>query len=207
MTISDLVSSLGGYLPVTVTAAFILFITRELLELRRRKAGRTRKTKAIKILLAEELEKNHWVFVSMLRILEQMKEASDEYPNAVFGLHIARDGSEHFRMKNEPEDEFEQGSWIPKFHSTLYEKLLPSLAELDQALFESISSTYSEIAELSHYRETLTSFLAGEDLAPDPGMTRHFLDRFAGEKDDYYNALNNGYKVLTGTDLKEWRLR
>ena len=143
----------------------------------------------------------------MFRILEQMKEASDKYSNAVFRLHIPRDGSEHFRMKMESEDEFEHGSWIPNFHSTLYEKLLPSLAELDQALFETISSTYSEIAELSHYRKTLTSFLAGEDLAPDPGMTRRFLNEFTGEKTDYYNALNNGYKVLTGIDLKEWRLR
>ena len=60
MTISDLVSSLEGYLSVTVAAAVILFITREQLEFRRRKAERTRKTKAIKLLLAEELEKNHW---------------------------------------------------------------------------------------------------------------------------------------------------
>lgn len=143
----------------------------------------------------------------MFRIIEEMKEASDEYPNAVFRLHIARDGSEHFRMKREPEDDVEQGRWIPRFHSALYEKLLPSIAELDQALFVSISSTYSEIAELNHYRETVTSFLAGEDLAPDPGMTRRFLNRFAGKKDDYFNALNDAYKVLTGTDLKEWRLR
>ena len=207
MDCTESIKSLGGFLPVTVAAALVLFLVREILEFRRRKAERARKTTAIKLLLAEELEKNHWVLVSMFRVLNKIKTASDEHPRATFRLHVTRDGSEYFRMKREPGDEHELRNWIPKFHTVLYEKLLPSLAELDSALFESISTTYSKIAELSHYRETMTSFLAGEVLSPTPEMTRRFLSHFADKKDDYYAALNNGYKILTDTDLKEWKLR
>jgi len=49
--------------------------------------------------------------------------------------------------------------------------------------------------------------LAGEDIAPDRDMTKHFLSDLADEKDDYYKILNEGYKALTGKDLKSWKLR
>lgn len=75
----------------------------------RKRSERMRKISAIKILLAEELERNHWALVSMFRVLNILKEAFQKYPRAVFWLHIARDGSEHFRIKEKPEDEYSSG--------------------------------------------------------------------------------------------------
>ena len=198
---------IGSWLPATVVTAIILFLIKEILELCRKRAERARKKSAIKILLAEELEKNHWTFVSMFRILDSLKEAFEIYPHAVFWLHIARNGSEHFRMKEEPEVEYDSGQPIPKYFTEMYEKLLPSLAELDQSLFEVVRSTYENIVELGHYRETLTDFLDGEALTSEPDLTKQFLSDFVNEKDDYYAELNNGYKVLTGKELKSWKLR
>lgn len=48
--------------------------------------------------------------------------------------------------------------------------------------------------------------MAGEDLAPDPAITKRFLSDFAKEKDGYYAVLNKGYKSLTGKELKAWRV-
>jgi hypothetical protein len=196
----------GDYLPITVTAAIVLFVVKELLEIRRRRAERLRKTKAVKLLLSQELEKNHWALISFFRILDILNEAQDDAPRAVFSLHVARNGSEHFRMKEEPEDEDESGKWIPPFSTKLYEELIATLAEYDHPLYEVVNQTYEVIIELMHYRETLTSFLARETLAP-VDLTYRFLAGMAEEKNDYYNALNKAYRALTGNDLKESRLR
>lgn len=196
----------GHYLPVTVTAAIVLFVVKESLEIRRKRQERLRKTNAAKLLLSQELEKNHWAFVAFFRILAEMKEAENNAPGAVFSLHTARNGSEHFRMRKEPHDESESGSWIATFHTSLYEKHLATLAEYNEALYNVLNETYKEIFELIHYRETLTSFLAGESVAP-ADLTRHFLSDLAAKKDDYYNALNKSYQALTGKELKKWRLR
>lgn len=196
----------GQYLPITVTAAIVLFVVKEVLEIRRKRQERMRKTNAAKLLLSQELEKNHWALVTFFRILTEIKEAEINAPRAVFRLHIARNGSEHFRMKEEPEDESESGLWIATFQTSSYEKHLVTLAEYDQALYKVVNETYEEIFELIHYRETLTSFLAGETDVP-ADMTRRFLSDMAAEKDDYYNALNKSYRAFTGNDLKELRLR
>lgn len=196
----------GKYLPVTVTAAIVLFVVKEVLEIRRKRQERVRKTNAAKLLLSQELEKNHWALVSFFRILTEMKVAETDAPRAVFRLHVARDGSEHFRIKEEPEDESESGFWIATFQTSLYEKHLATLAEYDQALYKVVNETYKEVFELIHYRETLTSFLAGESNAP-ADMTRRFLSDMAAEKDDYYNALNKSYRAFTCNDLKAVRLR
>ncbi len=196
----------GDYLPITVTAAIVLFAVKELLEIRRRRAERLRKTKAVKLLLSQELEKNHWALISFFRILDSLNEAQNDAPNAVFSLHVARNGSEHFRMKENPKDESDSGQWIPLFSTKLYEQLLATLAEYDQPLYEVVNQTYEDIFELIHYREVLTSFLAGETLAP-VDMTYRFLADMAEEKNEYYNGLNKAYCALTGNDLKASRLR
>tara|TARA_R100001369_G_scaffold84847_1_gene117999 strand:- start:740 stop:1390 length:651 start_codon:yes stop_codon:yes gene_type:complete len=201
----DLLNS-AQYLPITVTTAIALFVIKEVLDHKRKGRERLRKLNAIKLLLSQELEKNYWALISFFRVLVEIKEAKIESPNAVFRLHVARNGSEHFRIKNEPEDENEQGIWIANFHTTLYEKHIATLAEYDEVLYQKVNAAYEDIFELIHYRETLTSFLAGE--SDDPiDLTRWFLADMASEKKDYYNQLSNSYRTLTGKDLKDWRLR
>ena len=203
MESADSLRAVGTVLPAVGWLAIILFALRELIiEPFRKRAERSRKKSAIKLLLGEELERNHWALVAMFGVLEVF----DKYPRAVLWLHTGRNGSEHFRMKVEPGDEYDSSQVIPRFCTAMYEKLLPALAELDKALFEIVRTTYEAVAVLGYHRETLTGFLAGEDLAPDPAITKHFLSGFAKEKDAYYAVLNKGYKSLTGKELKAWRV-
>jgi hypothetical protein len=200
---ADALSATGTvreYLPDAAAVAIILFVVGVLIGEFYKRAERSRKTSAIKLLLAEELERNHWALVAMFGILEMF----DKYPRAAPWLHTGRNGAEYFRMKVEPENEFSQA--IPRFCTAMYERLLPTLAELDKALFEIVRTTYERIAVLNRVRDTLTGFLAGEDLASDPANTKHFLGGFAKEKDAYYAVLNKGYKALTGKELKAWRV-
>ncbi len=136
----QLFKNLGEYLSATAVVAILLFLVKEFLEILRRRSEKNRKINAIKILLAEELEKNYWALVSIFRVLNTLKEAFQLYPRAVFWLHIARDGAEHFRMKEEPEDKYSFGCPIPKYHTVMYERLLPTLAELDKSLFEVVKN-------------------------------------------------------------------
>ena len=75
---------LGEYLPATVVVTILLFLIKEFLECLRKRSERIRKISAIKILIAEELERNHWALVSMFRVLNILKEAFQKYPRAVF---------------------------------------------------------------------------------------------------------------------------
>jgi hypothetical protein len=93
------------------------------------------------------------------------------------------------------------------FHDEQYKKLLPSLAELDKELFALINSAYSELADLSHYRDLLIEFVAGDESPPGVEATKSFLADFADERDDYFADLNEAYVALTGKKLEGWRLR
>ncbi|WP_150410030.1 hypothetical protein [Xanthomonas sontii] len=202
-----LMQNTHSYLPATVVAAIIIFLIKELLELRRRKKERTRKLKAVSLLLAEEIEKNHWAHRSFFSALSSLQKSDEGSDKAQFRLHVSRNGTEHLRVKYEPDEEFESGQWIPKFHDEQYKKLLPILAELDENLFKQVNLAYGELAELTHYRDMLVGFLAGEDPGPGLEQTRDFLASLAHEKMDYFKSLNSAYKAINGEDLKGWRLR
>lgn len=194
-------------LPVTVVVAIILFVLREAFDLFKKHSERKRNIQAIKLLIADEIEMNHWSLVSMFRILSSLKEDFEENEDAVHYLHVARNGSEHFRSKEHPDDEYSSGQAIPKFYTAMYERLLPDIAALDRKLFLSVHSTYEQIMELIHYRDTMIDYLTGEELAPEPGLTRHFLSDLADEKDDYYQYLNETYRLIQNKDLTNWKLR
>lgn len=207
MSITAASNHLPSILPITVVAAIILFVTKEVFEFFRRRSERYRRLSAIKLLLAEEIEKNHWAHDSMFRALEDIKELSEIFPGAEYRLHVARNGTEHIRVRRQSGDDFESNHWVPIFHDEQYKKLLPSLAELDKELFALINSAYSELADLSHYRDILIEFVAGDESPPGVEATKSFLADFADERDDYFADLNEAYVALTGKKLEGWRLR
>ncbi len=194
-------------LPATVVVAIALFALREFFDFYKKRSDKKRNIEAIKLLIADEIEKNHWSLVSMFRILSELKEDFEKEKNTIHYLHIARNGSEHFRSKEDPEDEYSSGQAIPKFHTSMYERLIPDIAALDKKLFLSIHSTYEEIIELTHYRDTMIDYLAGEELSPSPELTKLFLSDFADEKDDYYEHLNKTYRLIKNKKLIAWKLR
>ncbi|EIO5095144.1 TPA: hypothetical protein ACMDP0_003685 [Vibrio parahaemolyticus] len=199
----DLIDKLGSLLPVTVVAAISLFILRECVDLIKKYREKQRKTRAIKRLLAEELERNHWALLTVFRVLKEIKDYTDEQKEVEYSLIIARNGMEHYHAELE---DGHSGMRIFRFDFSVYEKLLVSIAELDEELFEAISSTYTKTRELNHHRDTLLDYLSREDLAPTPEMTRGFLCDLSEEKDDYYGYLNDSYKLLTGNTLEKKRL-
>jgi hypothetical protein len=201
----DFLTSFGS-LPGTIGVAIIIFLLRELFEIRRKRGERSRKLDAIKNLISDELEKNHWALISMFRVINVINDLNNNFPNSKIRLHVARNGSEHFRFKKEQGEPYESGQSIPRYSIEMYQKLITTIAELDNKIYEKIKIAYDEIVELIHYRGTLIDYLAGEELH-DREMTSHFLMNYADEQKDYFKILNECYKYLTGTELKSWRLR
>ncbi|SBS66023.1 hypothetical protein [Vibrio splendidus] len=199
----DWLHKIGTLLPVTVVVAISLFILRECVDLVKKYREKQRKTRAIKLLLAEELERNHWALLTVFNVLKEIKEYTDEQKEVEYSLIIARNGMEHYHAELE---DGHSGSGIFRFDFSVYEKLLVSIAELDEELFEAISATYTKTRELNHYRDTLLDYLSGEDLAPTPEMTKGFLCGLSEEEADYYGHLNDSYKLLTGSTLEKRRL-
>ncbi|HCG9876123.1 TPA: hypothetical protein NJ716_003109 [Vibrio parahaemolyticus] len=199
----DFVSKLGSLLPVTVVVAIALFVLREVVDLIKKHREKQRKTKAVKLLLAEELERNHWALSTVFRVINEIKQYTDEKKVVEYSLVIARNGKEHYHAEFE---EGHSGLAIFRFDFSVYDKLLVSIAELDEQLFEALSSTYTETRELNHYRDTLLDYLSGEDLAPNREMTLGFLCGLADDEVLYYEHLNSSYQLLTGQKLERKRL-
>lgn len=207
MDYQAILQSVSSVLPATVVVAVTIFITKEILEFFRRRSERARKLGAVKTLLSEELEKNHWTFRSMFGILDQIKEYSELFPEAKYNLVIARNGSEHYRVKREPNDDSWHGQAIPKFHDEQYKKLLPTLAELDAELFQKVNALYSELSELAHFRDTLIDFLSGDEWFVERNLNQSFLCHLATRRDKHYDSLSRTYSSLCGKALKELKVR
>ena len=197
-------SVLSQYLPATVIAAAALFFVKEVLESVRRYKSKNDKTTAISLLLADELQENYWC----LQSLEELSNIFDNTPNAVYRIHIARNKTEHFRVKENPQDEYESGKAIPPFVTERYNELLPALAELNVKLFENVRAAYEKILELEHYRQTVVSFIAGDlhEHEDFDELTKGFIRHLAKEKGDYFSFMDQAYGALTNEKLKEWKL-
>jgi len=195
------------FLPITALIAIALFVIKELVEFFKRSRERVRKIAALKILLSEELEKNHWAFKQLFSAMAALNPNNDEYfSSQQFSLHVTREGKEHMRVRRDENEDLESNHPLLKFRFEMYERLLPSLAEVDAKLFHSVKNTYENLIELAHFRQTLTTWLAGESLF-DAEMTRDFLANFVDRKDKYFEKLESGYRALKGEPLKSFKLR
>jgi len=207
LLVDRLINGEMNLLPVTVVAAIFLFFLRELVDLFKKRSDIKRNIEAIKLLIADEIEKNHWSLVSMFRVLTSLKEDFESNDNAVHQLRTARNGSEHFESKGDPTEGFFSSQPIPKFHTVMYEKLIQDIAALDKDLFFAIHSTYEEINELIHYRDSIIDYLSGEESPLVSMVTKDFFSDFVEEENDYYGHLNKTYKLLKNKELKTWKLR
>lgn len=201
-------TNLSDFMPITVMVAVLLFIIRELIDKVKRRRQDKNKKKAISYLIGEEIKINYWSLTSLFRAYEQLSQLFEVAPNAIYRVKTTRFNKDIFEYKEEPEDEIWSGHPIPKFINDKYNLLLPSLAELDIELADKLETTYQNIAELEHFRQTLVLFLANEDYEEVfHNMVKHFIQNFIEEKDEYFEKLNKVYVDLVGEDLTKWRLR
>jgi hypothetical protein len=195
-------------LPTTVVFAIILFIVKEILELKKRRAESKRKLFAYKSLIAEELELNLWAKKRLLSIITDIENQEKDYPKAKYMLSVKESGQEYihgydggYLIESRP---------IPAIYDKYYEKFIASIAELDANLFHIAQSSYEEIRNMEHVRNGLIKGLCAEENdEPFPHDIRQsgFLDYAQSELNGTYDAMNVLYKECKGIELNEHRIR
>lgn len=122
--------ALAPGLPVTVTAAIILFIAKESLELYRRYNSDVRKGKALRTLLARECELNYWTYKILLKTANVIAEDFEEGTAANYKIRRSSSGQEIFLHDL---GSVSSGSWpLPPAHCEFMRDVLLDVANLEK---------------------------------------------------------------------------
>lgn len=188
---------LSNAFPITVVAAIILFVVKEIVEFIKKTREKTRKISAYKALIAEELLKNAWSLKALRRLCFELQEPTlkeIEYKKSA-------SGTERVIVRTE---EGARETYFWKIHTAAFEKIMTDLAVSNSKLFGSAAEVYSLLAEAKHVRESIIDFAEFE-------MPRHMIKGLG----DYGNntleeasaAVKSTYKSYTGKELVGHKLR
>lgn len=188
---------LSNALPLTVVAAILLFLVKEIVELFKKVREKSRKISAYKGLLAEELLKNAWSLKALKRLCSELQNPElkeIEYKKSA-------SGTERVIVRT---TEGEQVVFFWKIHSAAFEKIMTDLAVSNSKLFESAAEVYSLLAEVKHVRESIIDFSEFE-------MPRHMVKGLGDYGNDRLSeadaAVRAAYKAYTGNELVGHKLR
>ncbi|MEI6089102.1 MAG: hypothetical protein WCR42_01480 [bacterium] len=207
--INPLFCNEGGVVSITIIITIILFFIKEIIEGVRRFNARKNKLKAISFLLSEELELNHWAFIKLFDACDTASTLFKDYNKPKISTTRNRFGMENIEFAiNEATGTF-IGHTLPIFVSKQFLLLSPSLAELDSTKAFALQRTYDDIYDLEYYRQSLILHINNEQPG-DPELNegvKGFIEFIVDKRQYYFNTLENGYKVLTGKPLENFKLR
>lgn len=202
-------TTISMFVPVTVISAVALFIVKELVEVVRRFRADRRRIMAMKMLLAEEIEQNHWTYNILKRTLQVIGDILRDYPNPSFRIVRTQSGRELFRYRHDAEDDagFESGHPLPAVRQEQYERLVLDIASMDKQLFSLARTAYDAIKEMEHVRSSLVDMLDRVDPEISDGFFESFLAYADDELNDTYEEMKPFYFHIAGKELTENRMR
>ncbi|WP_345867795.1 hypothetical protein [Shewanella algae] len=187
-------------LPVTVVAAIILFVVKEILELLRKAKAKKRKLAALKSVLKEELELNLWTWKKFESLLTSVQDAGK---GSKYAYSVSPSGTERFELVI-PEGKG-IGQAFPHVVTDMHSKLMIEVAEADEAMYQKLNSSFKALSELQHLRNGIVDFIH------ESRMGEHYVEGFTdyalGELGPIYDNLNTLYEYCTGQKLTEHRMR
>jgi hypothetical protein len=203
-TVAKSVVSIAGQLlvlsnafPITVVAAIILFVVKEIVELIKKTREKSRKISAYKALIAEELLKNAWSLKALKRLCLELQDPT------LREIEYKKSASETERViVRTTENEHVTFFW--KIHTAAFEKIMTDLAVSNSKLFRSATDVYSLLAEVKHVRESIIDFSEFE-------MPKHMISGLGDYGNDTLDeaiaAVKSVYKIYTGQELVGHKLR
>lgn len=193
----ELQGKIDSILPVSVLAAVVLFIVKEIVEFFKRSTERQRKISAYKILLSEELEKNLWT----LNYLTSICHAIDDEHFTGISYRRTPSGSEQVAVHVGRE-----GGYGPLWnvYSSIFDKAVVDLAVIDKKLFEKSKTTYECLAEARHIRNSIVRICEDESLNE---YVQTFPGYALGVLKEATDALDALYIECTGKKLDRPKLR
>lgn len=199
--ILDLLADAGRFLPITVVAAIVLFVVKEGLEANRRWKANARKRKAVRRLIADEIERNHWTIKQLRDGVFQIERHILEADSRLM-IHVSAIGERFFRR----EEGGKMASQFPigRVHAEALSSNLLALAEIDEAIFEEALKANDALKELDHVLKSMIEHLSNDN---DPGFLEGLADYAKKEIADCEKTLQGFYKSVTGRALDSHRLR
>ncbi|MDB5445010.1 MAG: hypothetical protein JWQ97_327 [Phenylobacterium sp.] len=182
------------YSSLAIVVAVLIFITREYLEVRRRRVERAGKLSAIKTLLARNCELNNWTVKSLRAVLEQIQEDFKEADPPRYSIDMRRDGATYLKVQDAAGGCSSRP--LPEVRRQAFEGQLLNVAELDASLLARLEPAVTMVAELEHVRESLVSYLLREDEGEAPHF-EGFVEFALVALDDAFNSLDALYVACT----------
>lgn len=193
-------------IPITVVAAIVIFVAKEVIEGFRRHSANQRKVQALRALLARECELNLWTIKTLRRILLPFSKPDD--PTVPMSLSVERtSGGLPYVKVVSGDGEYEAHMGIPSVHRELMSKFLLDIATLDKLLFSFMEPAYDELAEVEHVRESLININDKPEQIAARDFVRGFAQYAVDVLQDAERKLGALYVHCTGKPLEQHRLR
>jgi len=202
--------NLNHLLPLTVISAIILFVIKEVLELIKNYKSKKRQIKAIKIIIANELELSNYALKQLYSTLSTIKDLLSNFKDSyVFNVITTYDNLERFQYKMfKDTDDIYNSSFLPRFNIQKIEDLILTIAILDNNLLEEVQETLGELKIANHIRSTLIDAIINEESFIDnDDLKEHFYNYALDEKDDIEKSIKNLYFICTNNELTTFRVR
>jgi hypothetical protein len=192
----------GDINPISIGAivAISIFIIREILEAYRKSNARTRKVKALKAIISEEIEINYWAWLQIKTIVTKVKE---QPKTTDFQITTSSSGVERFKFIRI--DGGGGGGSFPQVAEIIFNKLIIDIAELDKDFYDKAILYSKSIAELKHLRNGAYDFLHEAELVDN--YAEGFADYALEELPPIYVAMSKFYEICTDNTLKKHRMR
>jgi hypothetical protein len=190
-------------LPITVIFAILLFVLKEILEAVKKANERKRKIKAMKALLAEEIELNHWVWKTLQSMMAKVEGEISESEATRFFIRRSNAGAERFECLR-PDNSF-WGQGFPAIKDDRYQKLAIDIASADAEFYRLASRCYSAISDLRHFRNGVYSYL--DEEGDEKGFRNGYISYVKDGLPAVYDSMNTLYVYCVGKKLELHRMR
>lgn len=187
-------------IPITVISAVSLFVIKEIVEIFRKRKALKRKVSAIKSLLVEEIELNHWVWLQFSALVETIKDSPE---GTQYCILSSKSGYERFEFLKP--DGSGGGKSFPKVSEIYYQKVILDIAELDKEFYEKSIEYNKAIADLHHVRGNVYESI--DEINKSHHFSQGFISYTEDELPDIYAKMNSLYFYCTGKKLEKHRMR
>lgn len=198
--------SLVALLPVTVLAAVLLFVAKEVMEAIRRYRSDARTKAALRALLGYECERNNWAVRRLRQIFETIQSEQAENEATEFSLQTSKNGLLSFKFRH-PQGERGGSLGFPDTQRDFMSKQLLLAATLDKDLYTKLLDSFDAVGELEHLRLSLIHYLEPDDDEMQEDALAHFVEYALRNLDAAYAKLDGLYALCTGKKLEAIRLR
>lgn len=186
---------MNNLLPIAAVVAIFLFVVKEIFEFCRRSIERGRKRSAIKELISHEVAANYRAFgylYSAIRITDEKITPGEK------DTIVVQHGGRLLFERTHP-SQIGTGNPVPSPSMTEFNRLLPTVAEIDKKLYAAIREGYAAIYQLEHLHHSFVDYVLGGEKEKEifGGFRQYAWASF----DETEKGIWELYVFLTGREL------